>query len=58
MDPPDFFAYRRMLNPWFSPAAVARIEPKLRRVVDAVIDDVIESGRTIWFWTWPTRCRR
>ncbi len=45
MDPPDFFAYRRMLNPWFSPAAIARIEPKLRRVVDAVIDDVIESGR-------------
>jgi cytochrome P450 len=34
-----------MLNPWFSPAAVARIEPKLRRVVDAVIDEVIESGR-------------
>jgi cytochrome P450 len=45
MDPPDFFAYRRMLNPWFSPAAVARVEPKLRRVVDAVIDEVIESGR-------------
>jgi cytochrome P450 len=45
MDPPEFFAYRRMLNPWFSPAAVARLEPKLRQVVDAVIDKVIESGR-------------
>jgi cytochrome P450 len=45
MDPPEFFAYRRMLNPWFAPAAVARLEPKLRQVVDAVIDNVIESGR-------------
>jgi cytochrome P450 len=45
MDPPEFFSYRRMLNPWFSPAAVARLEPKLRQVVDGVIDTVIESGR-------------
>jgi cytochrome P450 len=45
MDPPEFFAYRRMLNPWFSPAAVGRLEAKLRQVVDAVIDNVIESGR-------------
>ena len=45
MDPPEFFSYRRMLNPWFSPAAVARLEPKLRQVVDGLIDTVIESGR-------------
>jgi cytochrome P450 len=45
LDPPEFFAYRRMLNPWFSPAAVERLEPKLREVVDACIDEVIETGR-------------
>jgi cytochrome P450 len=45
MDPPEFLEYRRMLNPRFSPAAIALVEPAIRRFVDELIDEFVESGR-------------
>jgi cytochrome P450 len=44
LDPPEYTPYRRLLNPWFSPAAVERLAPTIRRVTDAILDEVIESG--------------
>lgn len=44
MDPPDLLDYRRVLNPFLSPAAVTRWAPLIEDVTRACIDDVIESG--------------
>jgi cytochrome P450 len=44
-DPPEFYGYRRLLNPWFAPGAVAKLEPTIRDVADALVDRVIEAGR-------------
>lgn len=44
MDPPDFLAFRRMLHPMLSPAAVDRMTPVIERFVHGAIDAVIESG--------------
>ncbi len=45
MDPPEFFAYRRLLTPWFSPGAAEQWQPYLREVTTFCLDRVIESGR-------------
>lgn len=45
MDPPQQLDYRRVLNPFLSPAAVVRWEPLVRDLTHACIDDVIERGR-------------
>jgi cytochrome P450 len=44
MDPPDYLPYRRLLNPFFSPAASKAWEPRVARWVDVCLDHVIESG--------------
>jgi len=44
MDPPEFLAYRRILHPMFSPAAVDRIEPAIERFVHRCIDNFVERG--------------
>ncbi len=44
LDPPEFLAYRHLLNPPFAPAALERWEPLLQEVTSACIDAVIESG--------------
>jgi cytochrome P450 len=44
MDPPDQRFYRQALNPYLSPAAVARWTPFVAELTRAVIDDRIESG--------------
>lgn len=43
-DPPELNRYRALLIPYFAPAAMARIEPFVRRVVDRSIDGFIERG--------------
>jgi cytochrome P450 len=45
MDPPEQREYRRVLNPYLSPAAVERWKPMVNDVTNACIDEVIESGR-------------
>jgi cytochrome P450 len=41
--------YRRLLDPLFSPKAVARLEPKVRQLTDQLIDGFIEQGQTELF---------
>lgn len=45
MDPPAFLAFRRVLHPMLSPAAVDRMTPVIERFVHGAIDDFIEKGR-------------
>ncbi|WP_213455978.1 cytochrome P450 [Rhizomonospora bruguierae] len=44
-DPPIYNAYRRMLNPYFSPTAARAMEPFVRQAVDAFLDRACASGR-------------
>ena len=44
MDAPEFLAFRRILHPMLSPAAVDRLTPVIERFVHAAIDDFIEQG--------------
>ncbi|SHN17444.1 cytochrome P450 [Cryptosporangium aurantiacum] len=46
MDPPEFFAYRKLLNPSFSPASVKAWEPFVRDVTTFCLDRVIAAGTT------------
>ncbi|MDT3441927.1 MULTISPECIES: cytochrome P450 [unclassified Pseudofrankia] len=45
MDPPEFFDYRRILNPHFSPAASERWRPFVVDVTTAMLDRVVETGQ-------------
>ena len=45
MDPPEQLEYRRVLNPFLSPAAVVRWRPLIEDFTRACIDQAIESGR-------------
>jgi cytochrome P450 len=44
MDPPEQRHYRQALNPYLSPAAVARWQPVIDEVTRACLDEKIESG--------------
>jgi cytochrome P450 len=44
MDPPEWRRYRRMLNPIFTPAAVARFAPRIQAITDEAIDRFIAKG--------------
>jgi cytochrome P450 len=44
LDPPEFLGFRRLLNPYFSPAAVRQWEPTFDAITAACLDQVIESG--------------
>ncbi|MBH0775277.1 cytochrome P450 [Nocardia bovistercoris] len=45
MDPPEQQDFRKQLNPYLSPAAVARWVPVIDELTRACIDEVIETGR-------------
>jgi cytochrome P450 len=44
IDGPAHTAYRRFMNPWFSPAAVAAMRPRLESFVTWCLDQRIETG--------------
>ncbi|MDO8361316.1 MAG: cytochrome P450 [Actinomycetota bacterium] len=44
MDPPDQKDYRALMNPYLSPAAVARWAPMVADITRACLDEKIESG--------------
>ncbi|UGQ11011.1 cytochrome P450 [Yinghuangia sp. ASG 101] len=44
MDPPEQRHYRQALNPYLSPAAVARWQPVMNEITRACIDERIETG--------------
>ncbi|RYD63498.1 MAG: cytochrome P450 [Sphingomonadales bacterium] len=43
-DPPEHTEFRRILNPWFSPAAVNRRESEIRTLSVELIERVLEQG--------------
>jgi cytochrome P450 len=45
MDPPEQRQYRQLLNPYLSPAAVARWVPVVDELARACLDEKIETGR-------------
>jgi cytochrome P450 len=45
MDPPEQRHYRQVLNPYLSPAAVARWTPVVDELVRACLDEKIETGQ-------------
>ena len=45
MDPPLHTRYRRLVNKGFTPRMVRDLEESIHRCADAIIDDVIETGR-------------
>jgi cytochrome P450 len=44
IDPPEHLKYRRILNPWFSPAAVERADPMVRALCRDLVEDLAPSG--------------
>jgi cytochrome P450 len=45
IDPPDHTAYRRALQPLFSPARMRKLEEDIRRIVTELIDDFGPKGK-------------
>lgn len=43
-DPPDHTRLRRLLSRAFTPRAVALLEPRLREICDAMVDDLLDAG--------------
>ena len=43
-DPPEFYDYRRIMNPVLSPAAIEKVEPAIKQFITRCIDDFIERG--------------
>jgi cytochrome P450 len=44
VDDPDHGQFRRVLNPWFSPASVIRREAEIRELAAHLIDNVVDRG--------------
>lgn len=44
VDPPEFFAYRKLVDPLFSPARLPHQEPDVREIVGMLIDGFIGKG--------------
>jgi cytochrome P450 len=45
LDPPEFLAYRRAMNPLLAPTKVGERERDTRQITNRLIDDFIEAGR-------------
>jgi cytochrome P450 len=43
-DPPAHTRYRRLINPFFTPKAIALLEPSIEQIVDDLIDGFIGDG--------------
>ena len=44
LDPPEHTAFRKFLEPWFSPRAIVALEPAIRAEVDRLIDTFEHAG--------------
>lgn len=44
MDPPDHTRIRRILQPWFTPRAIAQLRAYAERLVDDLLDGLAEAG--------------
>lgn len=43
IDPPEHTEYRRLMNPWFSPEAMAALEPHIREFTNELLDTMLEK---------------
>ncbi len=44
IDPPDHAAYRKVLNEWFSKAAITAREPEIKAMVEGLVRGLAEAG--------------
>lgn len=44
MDPPDHTSYRALVQPWFKPTNIKRLEDHLTRIVHQILDDMMGDG--------------
>ncbi len=44
IDPPDHARYRKFLNPWFTPVAMTRMEPRIRAILAEMMDAFVATG--------------
>ncbi len=56
MDPPRHTAYRRLIEPYFAPEALAAFEPECRRVVRDLVDRLPASGDVEWMDAFARDC--
>ena len=45
LDPPRQQQFRKVLNPYFSPGRMKKLQPQIRAETDALINEFIENGR-------------
>jgi cytochrome P450 len=43
-DPPEHMAYRQILQPWFQPSAINKLESMIRRIASELIDSFADRG--------------
>lgn len=48
MDPPEHTEFRRIIDPYFSPARMAEVEPHCRRIASEIIARVPDATETEW----------
>jgi cytochrome P450 len=50
IDPPDHAKYRKFLNPWFTPVAMLRMEPRIRSIAGEMIEAFADKGEVDIAW--------
>lgn len=50
IDPPDHGRYRKFLNPWFTPVAMNRMEPRIRNILGEMIGGFAGKGEIDIAW--------
>ncbi len=55
LDPPTNIPYRQALMPFFSPKAVAKIEPRIRKFAVEIIDEIADKGECDFLWDVSSR---
>lgn len=50
IDPPEHGKYRKFLNGNFTPVALKQLEPRIRAVVNEMIDEIVEKGEVDMAW--------
>ena len=46
MDPPDHTAYRALVQPWFKPSNIKRLDDRLTTITRKILDDMMGDGGT------------
>jgi len=44
MDPPDHPKYRALVQPWFKPSNIKRLDDRLNVIIEAILDDMMGDG--------------